>query len=116
MARRGNPQEAAAAAEKLSALEFADGRELFSAAAAFALCAEGARAAQTSATASANSQSLEEHYAARAVELLRKAEPLGYFKDPIHRALLEADQKLDVLRPRDDFNKLLRTVYEEEPR
>ena len=49
MARRGKAQEAAAAADKLSALELADGRDLFHAATGFAICADGAQTAQSSA-------------------------------------------------------------------
>ena len=42
--------------------------------------------------------SLSEHYAARAVELLDAARQLGYFRDPAHRRGLATDRELDSLR------------------
>ncbi len=113
LARQGKLQEAAGAADKLASLELADGSDLFHAAGGFGLCADGVHTTKPDTASSPDTNSLEERYAARAVELLRKAQALGYFKDPVHRFALEDDHDFDVLRARDDFNKLLTANFPE---
>ena len=142
LSHRGNAQEAAATADKLNSLELADGRDRFHAAVGFALCADGAQAEnrrglspfsesakekgplpltedgprigfKPEATPSIDAKTREDHYAARAVASLEQARDLGYFKDPINRDLLRNNADFDVLRGRDDFNKLLRAIYAE---
>ena len=51
---------------------------------------------------------LAEQYAARAVELLVRAERAGYFATPARLADLKTDPDLATLRTRQAFNSLLR--------
>jgi serine/threonine-protein kinase len=73
-------------------------------------CATFCDAARVFALASAsikNNAKLADQYAARAVELLRKARDAGYFKDPARVANMKKDSDLDSLRSRDDYKKLV---------
>src|SRR5205807_617677 len=48
-----------------------------------------------------------EEYAARAVELLQKAQEAGYFRERAAREELRNDPELEPLQGREDFRKLL---------
>ncbi len=50
---------------------------------------------------------LAEHYGTRAVELLRRAQGVGYFRDPARLARMNASKDFDAVRGREDFKKLL---------
>jgi hypothetical protein len=51
--------------------------------------------------------SKRQNYAARAVELLLKAQAVGYFDDAAIIEHMKRDHDLDSLRARADFRKLL---------
>jgi serine/threonine-protein kinase len=55
----------------------------------------------------ADRERLAEQYASRAVELLRKAAELGYFKAAANVDFFETDPDLEPLRSRPDFQRLL---------
>jgi tetratricopeptide (TPR) repeat protein len=94
LARAGKHAEASAEADALAGGKDASPRLLYDAACVYALASAAADA------------SLGERYAARAVELLGRAIDRGY-KDAKH---LQKDSDLDRLRPRPDFQKLLRRL------
>ncbi|HEV3080180.1 MAG TPA: hypothetical protein VGY66_10390 [Gemmataceae bacterium] len=52
-------------------------------------------------------QKLADKYGSRAVELLRKAQAAGYFKNPERLARMKTNDDLDAIRARSDFQKLL---------
>jgi hypothetical protein len=56
-----------------------------------------------------------ETYAAKAMELLTKAERGGLFKAPAARKKLKKDTDLDALRKRADFEKLLKGLDQKKP-
>ena len=53
---------------------------------------------------------LKEQYAARSVELLRKAESAGFFKDKKNIEHMKKDTDLEPLRQREDYKKLLKEL------
>ncbi len=110
LARRGKHADAAATAEKLAALEPVSGANLFQAAQGYALCVAAMKPASPQAGLSIEEQALQEHYAARAVELLKQSNAAGYFASPEKRARLDRDVNLDALRSRDDFKSLLSEI------
>jgi tetratricopeptide (TPR) repeat protein len=55
---------------------------------------------------------LAEQYGARGVELLAKANAAGHFQAPANLEDLKTDRRLDLLRSRSDFRKLLGEVEE----
>jgi serine/threonine protein kinase/predicted negative regulator of RcsB-dependent stress response len=110
LARRGKHADAAAAAEKLAALEPVSGANLFQAAQAYALCVGGMKPASQQAQLSPEETAQQNRYATRATELLKQSHGAGYFKDPEKRAKLDQDRNLDALRSRDDFKKLLAEI------
>ena len=61
-----------------------------------------------SAAAAGNDSEQAEHYAAQAIDLLRRAAGKGY-TDIVN---MKRDFDLDALRPRDDFRKLLAELEE----
>jgi hypothetical protein len=66
----------------------------------------GAAASHDAKLAEPERDKLAGQYAARAVELLKKAEAAGYFQHPDHWADLKKNKDLDPLRGREDFQKL----------
>jgi hypothetical protein len=110
LARRGKHLDAAAAAEKLAALDAKNGDNFFHAAEVFALCSVGIKPAAPQAELSPDDKARQERYALRAVELLKLANAADSFKDPEDRAELRKDHNLDPLRPRDDFKKLVAEI------
>jgi serine/threonine protein kinase len=48
-----------------------------------------------------------EHYGTRAVELLRRAQGAGYFRDPARLARMKESKEFDAVREREDFKTLL---------
>jgi tetratricopeptide (TPR) repeat protein len=56
--------------------------------------------------------SLSERYAANAIELLRKAQATGYFRNAAAVNLLHSAKELAVLRSREDFQKLVKELEE----
>ena len=65
---------------------------------------------------SAAGTATKEQYAARAVELLGKANRMGYFKDSTHRAAFRENPNVDALRQRADFQKLFGEITPEAPK
>ncbi|HEV3256485.1 MAG TPA: protein kinase [Gemmataceae bacterium] len=53
---------------------------------------------------------LAEHYAARCVELLEKADTIGFFGNRANLDRLAKDRDLDPVRSREDFKRLLKEV------
>jgi hypothetical protein len=107
-ARLGSHATAAAEAVELSAPGDTAGTTLYDLACVHALSAAAAgRDAQLSRS---DQEQLVERYAARAVELLARAHAAGAFKNPDRSARLKRDSVLDALRPRADFQKLLREI------
>ena len=53
---------------------------------------------------------LNDQYAARALELLKRAQSDGFFKDVADIERLDKDTDFDALRQRDDFRKFLESV------
>jgi tetratricopeptide (TPR) repeat protein/tRNA A-37 threonylcarbamoyl transferase component Bud32 len=92
LARKEKQPARAAAAADLLADNARGPDDLYNAACGYALCVPLVEKPET-----------KEKYAARAVELLRKAVAKGY-KDAAH---MRKDADLDALRQRDDFKKLL---------
>jgi serine/threonine protein kinase len=93
----GEPAKAVADAEAVAALKVADAATLYDVACIVSLAAVAVK----------HDASLMERYAARAVELLGKAETAAFFADAEHIELVMKDPDLDCLRGRDDFKKLL---------
>jgi len=56
---------------------------------------------------------LADKYGVRAVELLRKAQAAGYFREPGRLAHMREDEDLDAIRTRPDFRRLLVEVESE---
>jgi hypothetical protein len=63
----------------------------------------------------AEQDKLAEQYACRAVELLRKAQAAGVFKDAGTVEHLKTDTKLQSLRSRQEFQKLLTDLEAKPP-
>jgi hypothetical protein len=63
-----------------------------------------------SAAAAKDDAALAERYAARAVELLRRAAAAGYYRDPARAERLRQDDDLAPLRGRKDYQELLAEV------
>jgi tetratricopeptide (TPR) repeat protein len=107
LARAGRPGPATAAVEELLRPGRADHGTLYDAARVYALAA-----AQVAKAAPPHTNSLRaEHYARRAVELLRQALRKGHK----YVAGLQKDADLDALRPRPDFRQLLADLEAEAP-
>jgi tetratricopeptide (TPR) repeat protein len=64
----------------------------------------------TDAKDSADEPGVRERYASRCVELLRRAQAKGLFKDPAKRERFRTNPDFDALRDREDFRKLLAEV------
>ena len=82
LARQGQHADAAATAERLAALEPISGANLFQAAQGYALSAGSMKPVSPQARLSEEERALREHYAARAVELLKQSHAAGYLKYP----------------------------------
>ncbi len=107
LARQGKRVDASATADKLAALQPADGDNLFQAAEAYALCADSKECGSSAAKPVEGETTDESRCAARSIELLKQAHAAGYFKNPDKIAKLTEDHNLDAIRPRDDFKKLV---------
>src|SRR5262249_22329953 len=103
-ARRGTHEEAAAEAHQIVGRAPGQGDILYRAACVYA---QAAAAAATDARLTPLDQSgVQEHYAARAVQLLEQAGQLGYFRSPGKRDEVENSPDLAPLRGRSDFQQL----------
>jgi hypothetical protein len=89
---------------------------LFHAAEGYALCAATLTDRKPQVEGPAAGAATKEQYAARAVELLGKANGMGYFKDPTHRAAYTENPNVDALRQRADFQKLLGEITPAAPK
>jgi serine/threonine-protein kinase len=99
LARAGQPRQATAAVEEVLRSGNADSGTLYNSAGVYALAvAEAVKAAPPN-----TSSLLAEHYARRAMELLREAVGKGYK----NVAQMKQDADLDALRQRPDFRQLL---------
>jgi tetratricopeptide (TPR) repeat protein len=110
LARHGQHADASTTAEKLAALEPIDGENLFQAAEAFALCADGTKPANSPDNPHASETTIKSHSAARAIELIKQAHVAGYFTYPDKRAKLSEDPNLGAIRGLDDYKKLVADI------
>jgi len=100
LAHVGDHVRAVAAAEDLTQGDQVSGGTLYDAACVCAL----------SAAAVKNDVKPGENYAARAVALLRRAQATGYFEDGQRLQHLKKDSDLASLRPREDYQTLLKEL------
>jgi hypothetical protein len=100
----------------VSALDPVNGENLFHAAEAYALCVERLKREISPVDGPAVRTATENRYAVRAVELLKQANGMGYFKDPTHRAAFTENPNVDALRQRADFQKLLGEITPAAPK
>jgi serine/threonine protein kinase len=112
LAYLGRHAQAVAEANALAGKKPLPGPTLYSLACVWAVSAGAAR--RESAPSGRERDRRADRYAARAVELLTKALPAGYFRDPSKVAALKSDKDLDPLRQRADFRQLLRAVEKKE--
>jgi tetratricopeptide (TPR) repeat protein len=98
--------EAAKQAEKFPKM----GGRLLDAARVYSLSAAAAR--RDDKLPPAERETLAEQYAARAVQLLRRAHAAGYLNNPARVEQLKKDPEFEPLRARDDFRKLLADLEE----
>jgi serine/threonine protein kinase len=72
----------------------------------FYVCCSGA-AAQDARLPPAEREKLADQYGRRGVELLRRAQAAGYFRDPARLARMKENKDLDAARGREDFKTFL---------
>jgi len=104
LARTGNHVRAADEAAQLITAAGEDGPSLYRLATVLSTAAGAA--ARDASLAEGERNRLAEQYAIRAIELLRKAQRAGYFKEPAARARLKDDPALAPLRLRKEFQEL----------
>jgi serine/threonine protein kinase len=100
LTRTGDPVRAVAEAEDLTQGDQVSGGTLYDAACICALSSAGV----------IDDAKQQESYAARAVAMLRRAQANAYFKDSQRVQHLKQDDDLAVLRPRADFQNLLKEL------
>jgi hypothetical protein len=71
----------------------------------YALCS--AAAAHDARLPAAEREKLADQYGRRAVELLRRAQAAGYFRDAGQLARTKQNKAFDAIRDRDDFKRLV---------
>ena len=71
----------------------------------YAICS--AAAANDARLPAAERQKLADQYGRRAVELLRRAQAAGYFRDAGRLARMKQNKDLNAIRDRDDFKRLV---------
>jgi hypothetical protein len=96
-ARAGNHQQALEDVSVLAQRKSLGGGDLYRMACVYSRCASGTQA---------------EQHAARAVELLRKADAAGCFKDPANIERLKKEAAFVPLHSREDFKTLLNELQE----
>jgi tetratricopeptide (TPR) repeat protein len=97
LARAGDHAHAAAEAGQIAMIDRLPAEMLYNLACVVSLCAAAAK----------DDAGLAERYAARAVELLARAEAAGFFNDASGAEHLDNDTDLDALRERNDFRKFV---------
>jgi hypothetical protein len=105
LARLGEHVKAAAEIEALVADGHTQGQNLYTFAYVLSVCS--AAAAKDERLAPAERERLVEKYGSRAVELLRKAQAAGYFKDPDRLNRMKGNPDFAAIHRRVDFTKLL---------
>ncbi|MCS7015601.1 MAG: protein kinase [Gemmatales bacterium] len=105
LARLGEIQRAVAETQRLSREHQKTGSLLYNLACVHAVLAE--TVSQDQKLTPSEQSRLRETHASQAVELLRQAADLGYFRSSSRLQYLQHDQDLDALRQRDDFKQLL---------
>jgi tetratricopeptide (TPR) repeat protein len=110
LAKRGLAEEAVATAERLAALDAAEGKQLFDAARIYTLAATNAVSDETRGVHLDEAGVGRERYLAKAVELLTQAADNHFFDDPENRTSLKVHRDLVPLYGRDDFKQLLANV------
>jgi tetratricopeptide (TPR) repeat protein len=110
LARMDDHAQAVEEAKALSGQTPRTPRVLFGLACAYAAAAGAA--GHDGKLSTAERDRLAAEYAARAVELLSKADKAGLFQDPGTIEDLKQESALDPLRSRDDFRKLLASIEE----
>ncbi len=112
-ATKGDHERAADLAQSVADRASRDGEWLFLAATVLSL--DAAAVGTDARIPLPRRERLADQYAARAVRVLRLVRATGRFADPAGRALLETDEYLASLRPRDDFKQLLAEVKAASP-
>jgi len=100
LARLGEHERAAAAAEEVAGAKSATASDLYRSAGVYAAAVASLRDATAN---RAGAGAPAERYAARALSLLSAAQAAGYFNDPDRLAAFRKDRSLDPLRARADF-------------
>jgi hypothetical protein len=101
----GEHARATAESEVLLTEGHVQGRNLLLFAKVLSLCS--AAAAADARLPLARRKQLADKYGSRAVELLRKAQAAGFFRDPAQLPQLKASKDLKTIRSRPDFQRLL---------
>jgi serine/threonine protein kinase len=108
LVRLGRHAQAAAEVEVLTRSASATCDDLYNAVCVYSLCSETAR--RDAVLAAVEREQQAEQYARRAVTVLEQAHAAGFFKEPGRVAHAKQDDDLKSIRPRPDFQKLLRAV------
>ena len=101
LAQAGQQTPAVEQVERVLGSESLDGDNLYNAACVFALSSAAVR--RDAPLAAIDREQRAEHYAIRALALLRQAQAAGLFTAAINREFLRNETDLDALRPRADF-------------
>ncbi|HEV3079094.1 MAG TPA: serine/threonine-protein kinase [Gemmataceae bacterium] len=111
LAQAGDHAKAVAEANELGQTAGVKGGELYNLA---CVCSLAAAAVKSDAPVGKDGDptKLKDQYAARSVELLRKAESAGYFKDQKNIEHMKRDADLDPIRLRGDYKKLIAELEE----
>jgi tetratricopeptide (TPR) repeat protein len=107
LAKRGRAEEAVATAERLAALDGAEGKQFFDAARIYTLAGANTKTGETPGVPLEEPSDGRERFLAKAVELLTQAADAHYFDDPENRTALKVHRDLVPLYGRDDFKQLL---------
>jgi tetratricopeptide (TPR) repeat protein len=108
VAHTGDHKRAATELEELAGQPALAGAVLYDLACGFSLCAAAAR--EDARLPEPERNKAGEAYAVRAVAVLKRAQAVGFFKDPAQVAHAQEDSDLDALRRREDFKKLMMEV------
>jgi eukaryotic-like serine/threonine-protein kinase len=116
LARAGDHVHAAALADELVKLSPISGANLYNAACVYTQCFPAVAVGKLPEQLNDVEKALQERYASRAVEVLRRAQSAGFFGDEANVEYLSNDTDFDALRERDDFRKLVEGLPKSPPK